>query len=225
MSKLGAASRRNGVDVVPEPEFEVVGARAEEHAASPTVVFSVRVREPSEREVYTIALSTRILVDPTGRGYDDPARESLYDLFGPPETMAASMQSLVWGQAAVLAPSFSGETTFDVPIVCTYDLEVATAKYFASLADGVAPLDFHFNGTIFYAGEHDRLQIVHVPWSCTARYRMPIAIWHKAVAARFAQTGWIRLHQDTLDRLRRRQTERSAPSFDAVVSDLLEESR
>lgn len=224
MSELGAGNRTNGASAVPEPEFEVVGARADEYAASPTVIFSVRVREPSEREVYTVALSTRILVDPTGRGYDEAARESLYDLFGPPDTMAVSMQSLVWGQVAVLVPSFTGEVTFDVPIACNYDLEVATAKYFASLADGVAPLDFHFNGTIFYSGERDRLQIVHVPWRCTARYRMPVAIWRKAVTARFAQTGWIRLHQETLDRLRRRQTDRGSPSFDAVVSDLLEES-
>lgn len=224
MSELGAANRTIGAGVVPEPEFDVVGVRADEYAASPTVVFSVRVREPSEREVFTIALSTRILVDPTGRGYDEAARESLYDLFGPTETMVASMQSLVWGQVAVLVPSFTGEVTFDVPVACTYDLEVASAKYFASLAGGVAPLDFHFNGTIFYSGDHDRLQIVHVPWSCTARYRMPVAIWRKAVAACFAQTGWIRLHEETLNRLRRRQTERGAPSFDAVVSDLLEEN-
>lgn len=225
MSELSAANRANGAVAIPEPEFEVVDVRAEEHTASPTVVFSVRVREPSEREVYTIALTTRILVDPTGRGYDEAAREALYDLFGPPETMAASMQSLVWSQVAVLVPSFRGEVTFEVPIACTYDFEVATAKYFASLPDGVAPLDFHFNGTIFYSGEHDRMQIVHVPWSCTARYRMPVAIWRKAVAARFAQTGWIRLHEETLDRLRRRQTDRAAPSFDVVISDLLEEHR
>jgi Family of unknown function (DUF6084) len=225
VSELGAASRSNGTAVVPEPEFEVVGARADEYAASPTVVFSVRARERSGREVYTVALSTRILVDPTGRGYDEAARESLYDLFGPPERMAASMQSLVWGQVAVLVPSFTGEVVFDVPIACTYDLEVASAKYFASLTGGVVPLDFHFNGTILYSGDEDRLQIVHVPWSCTARYRMPVAVWRKAVAACFAQTGWIRLHEETLERLRRRQTERGAPSFDAVVSDLLEEGR
>lgn len=225
MSELGAADRTNGASVVPEPEFDVVGARADEYAASPTIVFSIRARELSGREVYTVALSTRILVDPSGRGYDEAAREALYDLFGPPETMAGSLQSLVWGQVAVLVPSFTGEVTFDVPVPCTYDLEVASAKYFASLESGVVPLDFHFNGTIFYSGEEDRLQIVHVPWSCTARFRMPVATWRKAIAACFAQTGWIRLHEETLDRLRRRQTERGAPSFDTLVSDLLEESR
>lgn len=213
----------NGAGAWPDPEFTVVGARAEEYAASPTVVFSLRVREPSEREIYTIALSVRILVDPTGRSYNEEAREALFDLFGPAEHMAASMQSLVWGQVGVLAPSFTGEETFDVSVPCTYDLEVATSKYFASLPDGVAPLDFHFNGTILYSGEDDRLQIVHVPWRCTARYRMPVAVWRQAVDASFAQTGWIRLHDETLARLRRRQAERGAPSFDALVAELLGE--
>ena len=223
MSRPEVVGRDNGAEAWPEPEFTVVGARPDEHAASPTVVFSLRVEEPSEREIYMIALSVRILVDPAGRGYDEEAREALSDLFGPAEQMAGSMQSMVWGQVAVLTPSFTGETTFDVPVPCTYDLEVATAKYFASLPDGVAPLDFHFNGTIYYSGEDDRLQIVHVPWSCTARYRMPIAVWRQAVAARFAQMGWIRLHEQTLARLRRRQAERGAPSFDALVAELLEE--
>lgn len=224
MSELESAPLTGGTASVPEPEIDVVGARADEYAAAPTVVFSVRVREPSEREIYTIALSTRVLVDPAGRGYDEEAREALFDLFGPAETMVGALQALVWAQATVVTPSFTGEVTVDVPMPCTYDLEVSTAKYFASLPDGIAPLDFHFNGTIFYSGEHDRLQIAHVPWACTARYRMPVAVWRQAVAARFAQTGWIRLHDETLDRLRRRQTERAAPSFDALVSQLLEET-
>jgi Family of unknown function (DUF6084) len=224
MSELGPAPLTDGAATVPEPEINVVGVRADEYAASPTVVFSLRVREPSEREIYTIALSTRVLVDPAGRGYDEQAREALFDLFGPSDTMVGALQALVWAQASVLTPSFRGEATVDVPIPCTYDLEVSSAKYFASLPDGVAPLDFHFNGTIFYSGEHDRLQIAHVPWACTARFRMPVAVWRKAVAARFADTGWIRLHQETLARLRRRQTERGAPTVDTLVTQLLEET-
>jgi hypothetical protein len=224
MSEVGAAPLANGSGPVPEPAIDVVGVRADEHAAAPTVIFSVRVREPSGREIYTIALSARVLVDPAGRGYDDDAREALFDLFGPAETMVGALQSLVWAQAGVLTPSFRGEVTIDVPMPCTYDLEVSSAKYFASLPGGVAPLDFHFNGTIFYSGENDRLQIVHVPWACVARFRMPVAVWRQAVAARFAETGWIRLHEETLTRLRRRQAERAAPSLDVLVSGLLEET-
>jgi hypothetical protein len=223
MSELEAVSHANGDAAVPEPEFTVIGARADTAAASPTVVFSLKVKDPSEREIYTIALSTRVLVDPTGRGYDESAREGLSDLFGPPERMVGSLQSLVWARADVLAPSFTDEAIFELPVACTYDLEVSSAKYFASLRDGVAPLDFHFNGTIFYRGELDRLQLTQVPWSCTARYRMPVAVWREAVAACFARMGWVRLHEETIGRLRRRQAERGSPSLDAIVAELLGE--
>jgi len=223
MSGLEAVDRDNGAGPRPEPEFSVVGARAEEHAAAPTVIFSLKVRESSAREIYTIALSAQILVDPTGRGYDAVDREALLDLFGPPDQIVTSLKSLVWARADVLVPSFTEEAIFELPVACTYDLEVASAKYFASLPDGVAPLDFHFNGSIFYRGEHDRLQLVQVPWSCTARYRMPVAVWREAIATRFAETGWVRLHERTIARLRRRQAERGSPSIDDLLGELLEE--
>jgi hypothetical protein len=205
----------------PEPELSVAGARADRYAAVPTVVFSLRIDDPSGREIYAVALRTQILVDPAGRSYDAGAREALADLFGPADRMASSLQPLVWARADVLSPSFAGAVTFDLPVPCNYDLEVASAKYFASLADGVAPLDFHFNGTIFYRGAGGQLQIVHVPWRCTARYRLPISVWREAVEALYAQTGWIRLHTSTLERLRRRQSELGLPSLDAVVDELL----
>jgi hypothetical protein len=223
VSEVGVVTRQHGAAVVPEPEFTVIGARADTVAASPTVIFSLKVKEPSEREIYTIALSTQILVDPTGRGYDKQAREALSDLFGPPEGMVGSLQSLVWGRVDVLAPSFTDEAIFELPVPCTYDLEVSSAKYFASLRDGVVPLDFHFSGTIFYRGELDRLQLTQVPWSCTARYRMPVSVWREAIAARFARTGWVRLQEETIGRLRRRQAERGSPSLDALMAELLEE--
>jgi Family of unknown function (DUF6084) len=223
VSESAAIGREDRTGAVPEPEFAVIGARADESAAAPTVIFSLKVKEPTRHEIYTIALSAQILVDPAGRGYDEPAREALSDLFGPPEGMVGSLQSLVWARASVLAPSFTQEAIFELPVPCTYDLEVSSAKYFASLRDGVAPLDFHFNGTIFYRGDHDRLQLTQVPWSCTARYRMPVAVWRQAVAARFAETGWVRLHEETIERLRRRQAERGSPSLDALVAELLEE--
>ena len=36
---------------------------------------------------------------------------------------------------------------------CTYDLELAAAKYLYSLPGGQVPLLFNFTGTIFYRGE------------------------------------------------------------------------
>ena len=50
-------------------------------------------------------------------------------------------------------------------VPCTYDLELAAAKYFYSLPGGEVPLSFHFNGTVCYRGDDGRMQVVQVPWS------------------------------------------------------------
>ena len=56
---------------------------------------------------------------------------------------------------------------------CTYDLELSAAKYFYSLPDGEIPLTFHFSGTILHS-EDGKVQIAMVPWSCSARYKLPV---------------------------------------------------
>ena len=88
---------------------------------------------------------------------------------------------------------------------CTYDLEVAASKYFDSLPDGVVPLSFHFNGTVLYRGQDDRLQVVLVPWSSSTRWGMPVEVWQRTIAAHFPGGGWIRLERETLDDARAAQ--------------------
>ena len=65
----------------------------------------------------------------------------------------------------MLVPSFTGATEFELPVPCTYDLEVAATKYLYALPDGEVPLSFHFSGTVFYRGDDGRLQVALVPWT------------------------------------------------------------
>ena len=67
--------------------------------------------------------------------------------------------------------------------------------------DGGVPLSFHFNGSVLYRGESDRLQVVLVPWSCSIQWRMPVDVWRRAIDAHYPGGGWIRLHHDTLQAL------------------------
>jgi len=203
-------------------EFTVLGAEPMEHTATPGVRFHLHVTEPEGRDVYTIALSSQVHIDPARRTYDDEARERLVELFGAPERWGATTHSFQWARIESLVPSFSGSTAFTIEVPCTYDLEVAATKFFHSLPDGEVPLSFHFNGTVLYAGDDDRLQVVLVPWSCSTRWRMPVEVWHRTIAAHYPGGGWIRLGQDTLDALGRRKAERGAHSFDATVRELLE---
>ena len=57
---------------------------------------------------------------------------------------------MLWTHASVVVPPFTGETTAEVPVSCTYDFNVAATKYFYALEDGEIPLDFLFSGSVFY---------------------------------------------------------------------------
>jgi hypothetical protein len=208
--------------VLPAPvlDLEVVGAAAALNVAAPTLHFTLRAGEPTGREVYMVALSTLIHIDPGIRSHDDETRELLVDLFGEPGRWAATTTSIVMAQVDVLVPSFTGTTEFTVPVPCNYDLEVAATKYLYALPDGEVPLSFHFSGRIFYRGEGGRLQVVMVPW-VSAAFRLPVATWRRMIDRHYPGSGWIRLDEDTLRRLQLRKAQRGLPTFDAAVTELL----
>jgi hypothetical protein len=206
-----------------EPEFRVLGANAPRHAAVPTLEFDVHVSEPGGHHVYTIALSVQIMLEPARRAYDADTHERLTELFGPPERWAVTTRSLLWHRADVLVPGFTGATTFRVPVPCSYDLELAAAKYFYSLPDGEVPLAFNFNGTIHYRTPDGRLQITLVPWSATTEFRLPVATWRELIERYYPATAWAALRTDTLEALQREKARRGLPTIDACVSQLLEQ--
>jgi len=214
---------RTGVRT-PAPEFSVLGVEPEKFTAAPTLIFRMGVSDVEEREVYTISLSTQILIDPARRTYDPPTRELLVDLFGAPERWSATTTTFQWTRVDMLLPSFTGAATFDLRVPCTYDLEVAATKYFYSLPGGHVPLTLVFSGTIFYKGDDGRLQLVQIPWDLSTKFRMPIKAWREMIDHHYVSSGWVRLHSDTLDRLRAETVARGLTSFDATVADLLAES-
>jgi hypothetical protein len=209
----------------PELEFEVIGARPLRYAAAPMLMLDLQVGEPSGREVYMIALTIQLMIEPARRGYDELTRERLAGLFGAPERWAVTTHSLVWAQLDVVVPAFTGSTTVAVPIACSYDLEVAAAKYLHSLPDGEAPLALHFNGMVYYPNERGGLQMVLVPWSCSVDYRMPVAVWRETIEHYYPNTGWVALRSQTLHTLERERVTRGLPTYDACVQRLLDEAR
>jgi hypothetical protein len=210
----------SGPAAAPALEIAVVGAEPGLHLASPTLIFTLRAREASAREVYMVALSTQIHIDPGLRSHDDETRGLLVDLFGAPERWAATTTSIVWARVEALMPSFGSELEFNLPVPCTYDLEVASAKYLDALPDGEVPLSFHFSGRIFYRGDDGRLQIVLTPWS-SASFRLPVAVWRRTIDLHYPGSGFVRLGNETLRALRLHQSRLGAPTFDDAVADLL----
>lgn len=207
----------------PEPEFSVLGVSAVKYAAAPTLSFDLHVVEPSGRQVYMIALTIQVMIEPARRSYDADVHERLKGLFGEPERWAVTTRSLLWSQVDAVIPAFTGSTTVPIPIACSYDLEVAAAKYFYSLPDGDAPLAFHFNGTIYYRDYDDRMQMVLVPWTRSCDFRMPVATWKEMIASYFPNTAWVALNTATIDALHREQLNRGLATADACITELLAE--
>jgi len=205
----------------PLPSFTVLEAKAVEFAAAPTLAFTLEVTEPTEREIYTIALTCQINIDPAQRDHDPATRELLSELFGAPERWAQTTKSRRWLQASVLVPTFTAAATFELPVLCNFDLELAATKYFHSLPDGDIPLTFFFSGTILYRGDNGEIQAAQVHWDRQSLFRLPVATWKAMVTHYYPQRGWVGLHADTLAALSRYKAARGLPTFDACVSALL----
>ena len=105
---------------------------------------------------------------------------------------------------------------------CTYDFNVAAAKYFHALRDGEVPLLLLFSGTVFYRGEGGALQIAPVPWSKEAAFRLPVRVWKEMMERHYPNSAVLRLRRDVFDRLHRFKVERGLPTFDQAMEALLE---
>jgi Family of unknown function (DUF6084) len=211
-------SRRPGE---PGLDFTIEGVHAVPYAAAPTLRFILRVDDASSREIFMAGLSVQIQIEPAKRTYGAEEGEKLTELFGDPHRWTTTAQRMQWASESVLIPSFTGSTTAQIEVLCNYDVELAAAKYFHSVTDGEIPLAFHFNGSVYYAGEGDRLQIVQVPWDTTTAFKMPVSVWREMIDSYYPYRGWVPLHRDTLDALQRLKARMGAPTFDAAVTELL----
>ncbi len=205
---------------IPALEFWVLDAEPVARAAMPTLAFRLRARDHSERDVYTVALSVQIHIEAAQRPHDEVTRERLYELFGEPERWGDTARGVLWTRRELLLPSFTGSVTHDLHVPLSVDAELASFKYFNALPDGEVPLSFHFSGTVFYAGEGQRLQLTQVSWSAEAQYRLPIETWQRALAEHYPPGGYVHLSDETLDALRELRGQRGFLSLDAVLADL-----
>ena len=206
----------------PDPEFEILGAEPVLYSAAPMVNFAAHVTEPEGREVYTIALKAQIMMEPAKRAYDADTKKRLIELFGSPDRWATTTQPFLLAEVDLLVPAFTGATAFRIPLTASYDLELSAAKYIYSLPDGHVPLSFNFTGTIFYRAGDGRMQIVQVPWDCSAQFSLPVSVWRETITHHYPEGGWLALGTQTLDALSARKVALGLPTFDATIAALLE---
>lgn len=208
----------------PEPPrlaIAVVGAQIDRAAASPAVELELEISAPEGRRVTSALLAAQVRILTRHRSYDAATRERLSDLFGAPARWGSTLKSLLWMQASLVVPPFAGSTRTRLRLDCTYDFEVASARYLDGLRDGDVPLELLFRGTLFYPGDEGRLRTALLPWDLEARYDLPVALWRGALDRFFPESGWIRLSHASIDRLRAYRCDRLLASWDAAVEDLL----
>jgi len=206
-----------------ELTIEVVGSRAEAYAAVPTLMLRLAISEPSGDPVHAIALRTQIQIAPQRRRYSVEEASRLLELFGEQPQWGESLRPFLWTHASAMLTGFTGRTEVDLPVTCTYDFEVAAAKYLHALGDGEIPLTLLFSGTVF-ARRDGVVSVQPVPWHVEADHRLPVSVWRDVMDLYFPNSGWIRVRRDTIDALTRYKAERALPTWEDAFEMLLKEA-
>lgn len=203
-----------------ELAFDCTGARPEPYSVVPAMSLTLRISETSGQQIDAIALRCQIRIEPARRQYSSAEAERLKDLFGERQRWADTLKPLQFTTVSMMVPGFKGSTETEVAIPFSYDLEIGSARYFASLEWGEIPLLMLFSGTIFSVVD-GRMRVQQVPWSKEARYQLPVSVWREAVDAHFPNSAWIRMSRHTLDELLRFKSRHALPTWDATLSALL----
>ncbi len=204
----------------PELHFTVLGCEPLPHAAAPTLRFSLGI-DAGSAAVRSVMLEVQIRIAATQRGYSEAEQAQLGDLFGAPHQWGDTLRGLLWTHATAVVAPFAAATVVDLLVPCTYDFDVAAAKYLAGLQDGAIPLDLLFSGTVFYAGPGGALQINRISWNAEAGYRLPVKVWRDTMDRYFPGSAWLRLDRETFDRLVAFRARQALTGWDAVLNALL----
>ncbi|WP_039799241.1 DUF6084 family protein [Nocardia araoensis] len=200
--------------------FAVLEIKPEPYAVAPILSARVGIAALAEEPVHAIALRAQVRIEPFRRGYSDEEAAGLVDLFGPRERWHETQRSFLWMHCATMVPSFSGGAEVDLPMPCTYDFEVTGSKYLHALREGVVPLLFLFSGTVFIRGTTG-FAIQQIPWDREDKFEMPVSVWQGLMDAYYPNSGWVRLHNDTLRALAGYKSSHGLPGFDDAVTRLL----
>jgi len=204
-------------------DFAVTDVQPKRHAAVPTLAAMLHASVPAGEIVHSIALRCQLRIEPQRRRYAADEQAHLVDLFGETPRWGDTLKPFLWTHVTAMVPGFTRETDVELLIPCSYDFEVAAAKYFHALGDGDVPLLFLFSGTVFAQGDSG-LRVTQISWDREARWRLPIRLWRELMDLYFPNSGWLRLGRDTLDALVRYKARHALPSWDDVIAALLRQS-
>jgi hypothetical protein len=207
---------------MPDLAFTVEKAEAVPFAASPMLAFRLRVQNADPAEtIHTVVLRCQVQIEVARRKYSAQDQERLRDLFGEPERWGQTLRNLLWTNASVVIPQFTGCATADLQVPCTFDFSIATTKYFNGLADGDIPLCLMFSGTVFYADSEGALQVSPISWDKETQFRLPLKIWKDMMDSYYPNSAWLCLRRDVFEDLHRYKVERGIPTWEQAFEKML----
>jgi hypothetical protein len=205
---------------MPDLDFSVKGVEIVEPAMTPPLAFNLAITEQSGEAVDAVNLQCQIQIEAARRPYAAHESEALLDLFGPPARYGRTLRTMLWTRVSTMVPGFTGDTTVDLQVPCTFDLSVAAGRYFFALDEGTVPLTFQFSGTLFHLVD-GALRVAPISWSKEARFRLPVATWQQLMDAHYHDSAWLCLRRDIVDRIARHKAQLGLPTFDDAVLALL----
>ena len=203
-----------------EYRFTVLDVVAEPYAAAPQLTARLRIEETTGQRVHAIALRCQVRIEPQRRRYEAAAENDLRGLFGERARWTDTLRPFQWMQCNTTVQGFLGRTETDLALPCTYDLDVIGSRYLHALDAGDVPLNLLFSGTVFTRG-HTGFAVEQIPWSCEARYSLPVAVWRRMIESYFPNTGWLRVDADVLGELADYRARHGLTSWEETLRALL----
>ncbi|MFH0343471.1 MAG: DUF6084 family protein [Chromatiales bacterium] len=208
---------------MPELNFQFEGVEVARYATAPLLLFKLRVRNVTPNDdIQNVALQCQIQIETVRRAYTPAEQEQLLELYGEPERWSSTLRNLLWTHANVTVPPFEKSCVVDVPVPCTYDFNVAAAKYFYGLEGGVVPLLTLFSGSIFYREESGGLQVSPISWNKEAGFQFPVKVWKDMMEHYYPNSAWLRVRKDAFDRLYQYKIRRGFPTWEEALESLLD---
>ncbi len=207
---------------MPDLQLTVESAEVVQFAAAPLLAFKVRiVNNSSDEVIHTVALRAQIQIEASRRKYDPTEQSRLLDLFGEPDRWGQTLRSMLWTHASVVVPGFTGSVLADVPVLCTFDFNIAATKYFHGVTGGDLPLCFQFSGTVFYISEGGTLQVAPISWDKESKYRLPVKVWKDLMDTHYPNSAWLSLRRDTFEKLHQFKMRAGIPTWEEALERAL----
>ncbi|OQW30530.1 MAG: hypothetical protein A4E19_09475 [Nitrospira sp. SG-bin1] len=210
---------------MPELRFEIDHAEPLRYALAPMLALTLKLsNQPASEQIQSIMLQYQVWIEPGGRQYDHEAQALLLDLFGEPERWSRTVRSLLWVRGTVLIPPFAGHGSVYLDVPCTYDMNVAVAKYFHAVKEGTVPLRVMFSGSVFYEpeeGEEGSIQVSQIPLETEVTYGLSVRTWKEMMDLYYPNTYWLCLEKDLFAQLYRYKVQHGLATWERVFERLL----